>query len=73
MSTLVVIAAYGRLRQWYKPCTLSRRPSSLQRHLLVVAESLFVGIDIAGRVRALSQLQQANFGGLHALHTLLSG
>ncbi len=39
----------------------------------VVAESLFVGIAIAGRVRTLSQLHQANIGGLHALHTLLSG
>ncbi len=39
----------------------------------VVAESLFVGIAIAGRLKTLSQLHQANIGGLHALLTLLSG
>lgn len=39
----------------------------------VVAESLFVGIAIAGRLRTLSRLHQAKIGGLHALVTLLSG
>ncbi len=41
--------------------------------LSVVAESMFVGVAIAGRVRTLPQLHQASIGWLHALLTLLSG